>query len=68
MYYSLCTNIDLNSITVNKPGFETGSHTPKVDMLPLCYTPLTLWSISLRRKIKTAKDRFKKLLVKYNKM
>ena len=41
LYYSLQTNIHLNLITTNQPGFEPGSSGPKAAMLPLCYAPLT---------------------------
>ena len=41
LYYLLHTNIDLNLIPADHPGFEPRSLGPKVAMLPLCYTPLT---------------------------
>ena len=41
LYYLLDTNSDLNSITADQQGFESGSSGTKAATLPLCYVPLT---------------------------
>ena len=44
LYIWLCTNIGLNLITVDQPGFEPKFLGPKVATLPMCYAPLILLS------------------------
>ena len=55
LHYSLRTNIDLNPITADQPGFSPKSRIPKAATFLFCYATIVLHSIDTvkYRKIST---------------